>query len=1050
MSIWSGRPAKRKYSLDQIGMIFILVFSFLNVNAQEKIAPVSPSKDGLSYLKDELGNQVPDYSYAGYKASDEEIPTVEIEVFIDHKEGDQTSRIQKAIDYVSNLPMDANGYRGAVLLGPGDYRIDGGLEIRASGVVIRGSGNETGKTTLLGTGLDRTTLIRVFGANDVRLGAPINVNDDYVPVGAMSLSIEDVKGIKVGDEIRILRPSTKEWIEKLQMQHFGGETGYIGWKAGERDIYWNRKVVSITGNEITLDAPLTTALDKEYGGGLVSKMEWPGRIENVGIENLKLESTFDTSNPKDEQHRWMAIVIENTRDAWVRQVNFEHFAGSAVAIWETGSRVTVEDCKSLNPVSEIGGQRRYTFITEGQQCLFQRLYAEYGYHDFAVGFRATGPNAFVECRSVLPHSFSGTIDSWASGVLFDIVNIDAQALRFSNRGMEVQGAGYTAANSMFWQCSASLIECPAPPTAMNWACGAWSQFAGNGYWYEANSFVKPRSLFYGQLADRLGKEAYERGQLLPLEMEATSSPTVEQAEEYIAQAYEPQIQLIDWISEAAERNPISISKGDALDVDNIKCKTPKTEEKALVLSKNDFGRLVLNDQLAYGATQPIQWWRGNVRYYDAMKTRPHVSRYVPGKTGTGYTDDLDEATTLLTSQGVTVLEHNYGLWYDRRRDDHERVRRMNGEVWAPFYELPFARSGQGISYDGMSKYDLTQYNYWYWNRLSKFVEYGEEKGLIFYHQNYFQHNILEAGGHYADFPWRTANNVNETPFPEPVNYAGDKRIFIAEQFYDVSNPEYRSLHEAYIRKCLDNFSEQSNVIQFTSAEYTGPLSFIEFWLDVIARWQDETGKEVMVALSATKDVQDAILQDPVRSKIVDVIDVQYWWYGENKAGESELYAPEGGKNLAPRQHARLVKTPKETFESTYKSVFEYKSNYPDKAVIHNTHRSQAFGWAIFIGGGSLMNIPKVSDTEFSRDVALMSPYKIAGTKALKGVNGEQILYIEGQSSVDIDLTGHKGKFEVCWVNESTGEVLRSGKILEGQKKHQLTDVKSSIVWLDKK
>ena len=102
----------------------------------------------------------------------------------------------------------------------------------------------------------------------------------------------------------------------------------------------------------------------------------------------------------------------------MRNITFEHFAGSAVLVQESAKQVTVQDCKSLNPISEIAGERRNTFFTLGQQTLFQRLYAEYGMHDFAVGFCATGPNAFVQCQSYLPFGFSGTIDSWASGVLF--------------------------------------------------------------------------------------------------------------------------------------------------------------------------------------------------------------------------------------------------------------------------------------------------------------------------------------------------------------------------------------------------------------------------------------------------------------------------------------------------------------------------------------------------------------------------------------------------------------------------------------------------------
>jgi len=59
---------------------------------------------------------------------------------------------------------------------------------------------------------------------------------------------------------------------------------------------------------------------KKPCGGRVEPYLWPGRIENVGIENLRCESTFDPANPKDENHSWFAITVENAQNAWVRQV----------------------------------------------------------------------------------------------------------------------------------------------------------------------------------------------------------------------------------------------------------------------------------------------------------------------------------------------------------------------------------------------------------------------------------------------------------------------------------------------------------------------------------------------------------------------------------------------------------------------------------------------------------------------------------------------------------------------------------------------------------
>ena len=275
--------------------------------------------------------------------------------------------------------------------------------------------------------------------------------------------------------------------------------------------------------------------------------KWEGRINNCGIENLTLASAYDKNNLKDEDHRWNAINIENAEDGWVRQITFENFAGSAVNVLETSKRITVEDCISRHPVSEIGGQRRYTFLTTGQQTLFQRCYAENGYHDFATGYCTPGPNAFVQCESFLPYSFSGAIDSWSSGVLFDVVNVDGNALRFGNRGQDANGAGWTAANSVFWNCTAARIDCYKPPTAQNWSFGSWGQFSGDGYWGESNNTITPRSLFYAQLKQRLNKNVDHLAQLMYLPGEASSSPSVETAFELTKQAAQPRMQLKEWI-----------------------------------------------------------------------------------------------------------------------------------------------------------------------------------------------------------------------------------------------------------------------------------------------------------------------------------------------------------------------------------------------------------------------------------------------------------------------------------------------------------------------
>ena len=976
-----------------------------------------------------MGNRIPDYSYCGYQVSEQQIPFVETAVLIPYTSEDITADLQKAIDYVASLPLGKDGFRGAIQFEAGTYHLDGRFRIETSGIVFRGTGFGEQGTVLEISGTDRETLFRVKGGEPSEINSEIKITDNYVPVNAMSFSLEDASSLEIGDQIFVnTRPATNEWIRLLGMNYFGGETDWLGWRTANQNISWDRTITKIEGNTIYIDAPITTALDEAYGGGNIQKYSWTERISEIGFENLSLVSTYNHENPKDEEHCWNAISFENAQNCWVRQVNFKHFAGSAVAVYATASKVTVEDCKNLEPVSEVAAYRRNAFFVEGQQTLVQRCYAEFGWHDFSTGFTTAGPNAFVQCESHLPNNFSGCADSWASGILFDIVNVDGHKLSFVNRGQDAQGAGYTAANSMFWQCSAAKIENYAPAGAMNWAIGAWSQFAGNGFWYEANSHVNPRSLFYQQLEDRIGKNNVDPDPVIVYTTNATSSPTVEEAAEIVNYFNEhPNISVKQFIDLAAERNPLK-TDFKAKSIADIKIKKKETPEKEYFKTEISNGWIVTDGKVVTGTRASAPWWNLNVRPRGISRSKMAVTRYVPGREGTGFTDNLDDVINTMNENHIGVYEQNYALWYERRRDDHERIRRMDGDVWAPFYELPFERSGQGLAWDGLSKYDLTKYNVWYWNRLKQFADLAEQNQKILIHQNYFQHNILEAGAHWVDSPWRTVNNINNTDFPEPPPFAGDKRIFIADKFYDIDHPVRRELHRKYIRQCLENFDDNSCVIQTTSEEFSGHLHFVEFWIDVIAEWEQETGKHPLIALSTDKDVQDAILADPVRSKVVDVIDIRYW----SSRPDGSVYEPKGGVNLAPRQHARQESPGRRSIEQVYSDVLNYKTQFPGKAVLYSESQNLNFAWGVFMAGGSLAPIPEIEESDFLKSASTMTPTKSAeGIWKLENEDGEAIFYVNDTNALEQELNNINSKYVIDLVNSKDGSTIKENATKEG-------------------
>jgi hypothetical protein len=144
----------------------------------------------LAYYSDNLGNRLPDFSYAGYMEGGVPLPNVPVKLTISPVAGDNTANIQNAINSVSALAPDTNGFRGAVLLNPGYYIIAGTLSISAGGVVLRGSGDNTNTgTILLVTGTSRT-VISVGGSGSwSQVGNSYSITDPYVPLGATNVHI---------------------------------------------------------------------------------------------------------------------------------------------------------------------------------------------------------------------------------------------------------------------------------------------------------------------------------------------------------------------------------------------------------------------------------------------------------------------------------------------------------------------------------------------------------------------------------------------------------------------------------------------------------------------------------------------------------------------------------------------------------------------------------------------------------------------------------------------------------------------------------------------
>jgi hypothetical protein len=347
-----------------------------------------------------------------------------------------------------------------------------------------------------------------------------------VPVGARRFNVASARGFRPGDTIVVRRVGNQDWIDAMGMS---GPNAQSRWRPFNVD--WDRVVLDVQGNMIVVDAPITCAIEKRWGGGEVLKYEDTGRIEKVGVENLRAMSEFDpTKRTKeygnmdrpnyaaeeyynDENHYRNFVVFENTKHGWVRNATALHFVYSMVGTSRGAKWITVQDCVSRAPVSQRAGARRFTFALRGQLALVQRCHSDEGRHSFMSGQPTSSANVFLDCKATTPFSSSEPHEQWATGNLYDNVQAPLTARFWKNINI-----GWAGANTVFWNCEGSFLV-QKPPTAQNFSFGHLGVHAvvfniplqdptkENGHIESLDKHVMPRSLYLTQLRERLGDAA---------------------------------------------------------------------------------------------------------------------------------------------------------------------------------------------------------------------------------------------------------------------------------------------------------------------------------------------------------------------------------------------------------------------------------------------------------------------------------------------------------------------------------------------------------------
>ncbi|MFD0941112.1 hypothetical protein [Pedobacter boryungensis] len=471
---------------------------------------IKVNADGsLKYIPDAKGNVIPDFSRVGYHQGDKNIVNVAVVKTINANEnGDSEQLLQSAIDEVAQLPINKDGFRGAILLKKGVYKIPGTIHITKSGIILRGEGENA--TKLIATGKGQRSLI-VFSGDGALKEIPntrVKIEDKFVPVGTFSFTVSDASKFKTGDDIVVYRPGTDSWIKDLQMDRIEARDGTKQWQPNEYNLQFEREITKIEGNKITIDNPIVMEMEKKYGGAEIFKASFNGRINEVGIENMYIESEYATDI--DEDHGWVAVEFNKVENAWVRNITTRYFGYAAVSIKSNSKQITVKDSKCLDAKSIITGGRRYSFNNDGQLNLFMNLESTEARHDYVTGAKTLGPNVFYNCKATKTHADIGPHHRWAVGTLFDNINTDGE-INVQDRGNWGSGHGWAGVTQVLWNCKVKRAAVQNPwAGGQNYSLGTQGEkYDGrlkgrpDGVWENQNQAgINPKSLYLAQLQNR--------------------------------------------------------------------------------------------------------------------------------------------------------------------------------------------------------------------------------------------------------------------------------------------------------------------------------------------------------------------------------------------------------------------------------------------------------------------------------------------------------------------------------------------------------------------
>lgn len=190
---------------------------------------------------------------------------------------------------------------------------------------------------------------------------------------------------------------------------------------------------------------------------------------------------------------------------------------------------------------------------------------------------------------------------------------------------------------------------------------------------------------------------------------------------------------------------------------------------------------------------------------------------------------------------LVAKRHNYiRMWCV------ERTRGQNDSIVAS--PMPWKRTGPGTANDGLPKFDLSQFDPAYFDRLKTRVEKARAKGIYVGIMLFQGVSIWEQFGSYEVKSWfghmfhknNNINGINGDPNNDGAGY----------ESHSLQIPQITALQEAYVQKVIDTVNEYENVLyEIANEDVYGTVAWQQHMIDWVHAYQNTKPHQHPVGMS---------------------------------------------------------------------------------------------------------------------------------------------------------------------------------------------------------